>query len=83
VITSDFLKLMSCFNDKSQGTVATATHLTFGEIFNCHIFTNLLLQLPVKKLFLNQCTFDKIARKKVDCMLMIVNKSKQFPVMIM
>jgi len=35
--------------DKSQGGVAT--HLRCGEIFNSHIFTNILQSLPVKKSF--------------------------------
>ena len=62
-------------NDKSQGSVGVATHWRCGKIFSSHIFTNLLLSLPVKKkTFWNWWTFGKIAGKKVDCTVVIVSK---------
>ena len=40
---------INVINDKSQGSVAT--HMMCSDIFNRHIFTNLLLSPPVKKTF--------------------------------
>ena len=48
-------------NDKSQGSVAR--HFRRGEIFNSHVFTNLVLSLPVH-FFLNLYILAKLQARR-------------------